>query len=67
MPVLSIFLFFRQIKIDREKYWEEYDRIDNVGDLHMLKEIKKFYEENGLDSSKFDVEIKILEEDLRKL
>jgi len=57
--LLFIFLFFRQDRIDHKALM----RRDREGDLHIMKEMKKFFDERGQDSSFLDESILELEKE----
>lgn len=59
--LLFVCLFVRECAKDKQQYL----RKDMEGDLHMLREFKKFYDKNGLDSRMFDEEITELEGKLK--
>lgn len=59
--LVSVYGFVHEVRADAKRYYIK----DLEGDLHMLKEFKKFSDENGLDSSKFDVGIKEMEEKIK--
>ncbi len=56
-----MFLFARECNKDKRKSLKR----DLEGDLHMLREFKKFLEHHNLDSSNFDDAIKDLEKRLK--
>jgi len=63
IALLSIFiaLFIREVKKDRKRNEKQFFEAD----LHMLKELKKFYCEKNLDDRIFDKEIRNLEDKLK--
>lgn len=63
--VVFVSLFTRQVKIDAKKDKEKFLEQDRLGNLHMLKELKKFYDGKGLDSGIFDKEIRDLEDKVK--
>lgn len=57
-----LYLFCRECRKDAMRNLKQ----NYMDDLHMLKEFKKYYDQRGLDSSKFENEIKELEDKLDK-
>ena len=43
--ILTIFLFLREMHLDKARYREQ----DRLGDEHILREIEKFRKEKGID------------------
>jgi hypothetical protein len=60
--ILTVSVFILDVKRDAKKF----HITDMEGDLHMLREFKKDFEERGQDTSRFDKEIRILEEKIRE-
>jgi len=60
---LSIFLFVRQVKLDKMNAIKR----DLEGDLHMLTEMKKFMEEHNQDASQMDLAIAEINDQIASL
>ena len=51
--ILFIYLFFREVKLDYEKFLEA----DKQGDEHVLKEVERFLKERHHKNSEFNHEV----------
>lgn len=58
-----IYLFFREVKKDRKAEL----RADVEGDLHILREMRKFYVEIGKDTKEMDEAIEEMGEKLKRI
>ena len=43
--VLTVFLFWREIRIDNKRYLED----DRLGDKHILREVERFLKEKTIE------------------
>jgi len=60
--VIFVYLFLRQVRIDIRQNWKK--KIE--GDLHVLREMKKFYDEHNLQAKEMENAIREMERQLNE-
>jgi len=61
--IIFVLAFVSDVRNDAKKFHIN----DLEGDLHILREFRKDFEKKGLDISRYDEEIKILEERIKRI